>query len=142
MLFKSQRIDKYIQFSHKETELLPQTRTKTFFSHLITMTTTEDEYNRSYIKVPGVFANIGGFITTLKILFGFLTSYLIYPSILQIFEHKTDCSLTRDKKLNNSINKSIIPNTNNFLEQYTDSKVHDENPKKDTVEIYRKCIKL
>jgi hypothetical protein len=112
ILLQSLRSDRFLQIDRKESELLPQLETKVFFSHLVSLTRTEEAYYRSYIKVQGVFAYIGGFISSLKLLFLFLNRYITFPDILQLYFKKT--RPLEFKPLNDTfIEKSS--NTNNFF---------------------------
>jgi len=120
ILLFSSRQQNYLQLDNTRVELLNQERTKTFFSHVFTLMPVLDNYNRSYIKVQGVFAYIGGFLTTLKILCTFVNSYLNRPEVVNIFDLVVNKKLSATHqnyilRLNFNDSKSPLSLMNNYL---------------------------
>jgi hypothetical protein len=52
------------------------------FSHIITISSYKDFYKRSYIKIQGVLAYIGGYVTFFNIFLSYINAYLIYPNFI------------------------------------------------------------
>lgn len=89
----------YFQNNQLDKEIYYQEKTKVFFSHLISITKKGDYFNRSYLKIQGVFAYIGGFITFFRILFSYINHMIIQQDILSIFDRNYNKRLTRSQSM-------------------------------------------
>jgi len=85
-ILQGQKANRYTSIDRIGSEIFVQFNTTTFFSHIISITNLKDEYYRSYIKVQGIIAYIGGFITFFKYLLILANTYLAYPSIIHKFQ--------------------------------------------------------
>lgn len=86
-ILESNRLQTYFQNSLIEAQLYSQPNTNVFFSHLISIVQLGDYYNRNYIKIQGVFAYIGGFISFFKLCFGVIDEMINEKNINLIFEN-------------------------------------------------------
>lgn len=66
--------------------------TKTIFSQQFLNSSWLNVYKRKYIKIQEVFANIGGIINIINIIFKILCDYLVKPDILGIFYNQINKS--------------------------------------------------
>jgi hypothetical protein len=64
---------------------IPALNSTTLFSHMFINSFYKDIYSRSYIKIQGVFAYIGGFISLAFKIMSVLTYYLVEPEMIKIF---------------------------------------------------------
>ncbi len=72
-----------------------------------------DVYKRSYIKIQGFFAYIGGFVSLTKNILGIFCEFLTYPDILKLFSDKY---FPKEK---NSTNEIMDLSVNNALKCLT-----------------------
>lgn len=85
-ILESSRLQNYFKNSQLVEQMYYQPNTKVFFSHLISIAQLGDYYNRSYIKIQGVVAYIGGFISFFKFLFSVIDEIIIEKTLILIFE--------------------------------------------------------
>ena len=84
LLLESFNTKTRVSIDSVENKIMPAT-SNTIFSHLFINNMWEDTYKRSYIKVQGVFAFIGGFLSLSIIILKFVCNSLIFPDIIHIF---------------------------------------------------------
>jgi hypothetical protein len=88
---------------------IPIINTTTLFSHLFANSFYKDVYDRQYIKIQGVFAYIGGFISLSLQIMTLVTHFIVDPDKLKIFS---------DNLIGNSsetANSSMNPNNNQIF---------------------------
>ncbi len=68
--------------------LIPSPETNTIYSHMFINSKWRDVYKRSYIKIQGVFAYIGGFISLSLQILGLVCEYFIHTDLLKLFSDK------------------------------------------------------
>jgi hypothetical protein len=95
------------------TTMIPDPNTNTIYSHMFVNSKWRDVYKRNYIKIQGVFAYIGGFISLSKNMLALICEFLTFPDILNIF---TDKYFPKDKK---SVNKQNDQSVDNALKSVT-----------------------
>jgi hypothetical protein len=82
-------------------QMIPNPKTMTIYSHQFVNSQWKDVYTRSYIKIQGVFAFIGGFITLSLMLLRNINKHFIHPDIIKVFydnlseKHKKNILLKR-----------------------------------------------
>jgi hypothetical protein len=76
----------------------------TIFSNLYRNSKLRDVYNRSYIKIQGVFALIGGLLNIFNKTLIFICSYIVYPDILKVFYEKFKSKQKKENFNNNFAN--------------------------------------
>ncbi len=96
--------EKHMQFAQLDKEIYFRENTNVFFSHLISLKIKADYYNRSYLKIQGVFAYIGGFITFFKIVFENITKVIISQDLILIFNSEKNKIARQQKRLHLSSN--------------------------------------
>jgi hypothetical protein len=79
------RNETFTAIDHIETQIFPTPNTSSFFFHMFTIAPLKDSYRRSYIKIQGVSAYIGGFISFFKMFLGIVCLYVSYPYYLDYF---------------------------------------------------------
>ena len=83
----------------------------TIFSHIISLKPTRDVYYRSYMKVQGAIALIGGFISGFRLFFLLIVKYLVNPEIVGILSQHLKINLdVRSKNTNIGISGSASVN--------------------------------
>lgn len=111
------RNETFTAIDHIETQIFPTPNTSSFFFHMFTLAPLKDSYRRSYIKIQGVSAYIGGFISFFKMFLGIVCLYVSYPYYLDyFFKCFINCSdasqnLNSDRQTNNVFNKTNKFNT-------------------------------
>jgi hypothetical protein len=105
------------------TSLIPSPDTNTIYSHMFINSKWRDVYKRSYIKIQGVFAYIGGFISLSMQILGIVCEYFIHTDLLKLFSDKyfvkfKETSLSKNK--NDENNRNINKANNNKPDQSTD----------------------
>ena len=95
-------------FDYSEYSFTFDQNTNTIFSIMIVNSNNKDLYERSYVKIQGIFAYIGGFISISKILLEIICKFLIYPGVLHIFYKKYH--LKKIPPVDISINLLNVPN--------------------------------
>jgi hypothetical protein len=120
----------YFQNNQLDKEIYYQEKTKVFFSHLISISKKADYFNRSYLKIQGVLAYIGGFITFFKFVFSFFNSWILKQDIYLIFDH--NFNKTRSIFENKS---SEIDNSKILLERSIENLKQDERKLEDKNKI-------
>jgi hypothetical protein len=154
-ILEERREQKYFALDSIGTVNLPQFPAKSIFSHIITMTNTEDVYYRKYIKIQGVAAYIGGFITFFKFILSIFNYYYIYPDFVNYF-HKVLAKKKHIKtttKFNNFISdnnqdkqdKTSVSNnlqTNNLLRgnQIDLTKIPKRSKEEPTKQLEFNCV--
>jgi hypothetical protein len=82
-------------------QMIPNPKTMTIYSHQFVNSQWKDVYTRNYIKIQGVFAFIGGFITLSLMLLRNINKHFIHPDIIKVFydnlseKHKKNILLKR-----------------------------------------------
>jgi hypothetical protein len=89
--------------------------TNTIFSNLYRNSKLRDVYNRSYIKIQGVFALIGGLLTVFNKALDFICSYFVYPDIIQVFYEKYKSKEKKENFNSNFPNFESQINLNNYI---------------------------
>lgn len=99
-------------------QMIPDQNTRTIYSHQFVNSKWRDVYNRSYIKIQGVFAFLGGFITLSLMLLRIINKHFIHPDIIKVFydnfseKHKKNI-LLKKKTLELEFRKTFYsPNEN------------------------------
>jgi len=130
-ILESIRKQIYFQNNQLDKEIYYQEKTKVFFSHLISISKKADYFNRSYLKIQGVLAYIGGFITFFKLSFSFFNSMILKQDIHLIFDHNfnKNRSLFENRKSqidNSRMMINIINNDRSNLERSIQNLKQDE----------------
>jgi hypothetical protein len=121
--------------------LVPAPNTNTIYSNLYVTSKWNDSYKRNYIKIQGVFAFIGGFLSISQIVFQNILDYFIKPDIVNVFYKKYEKKEDHhDIKIKNpnadaSINMLDNSNFNNYVDvsksgQSNSTTDHHIKPKK------------
>jgi hypothetical protein len=79
---------------------IPDSNTSTVFSMQYFMIGLKDTYKRGYIKIQGVFAYIGGFITFFKLFLTNFNNYFVFPEYVSLFFN----SYNKAKTIRNDVN--------------------------------------
>ena len=116
-------------FDYSDSSPISVPNTNTTFSILIVNSKNKDLYQRSYMKIQGIFSIVGGYITISQILLGIICKYLTYPNTLEIFYKKY-------------YRKKTPPETNSFISNeikingklYQKSKISTKSVKIDEIE--------
>jgi hypothetical protein len=109
-IFPNPRIQQYKAIDRIEQLYIPVVNSTTLFSHVFFNSFYKDIYLRSYIKIQGVFAYIGGFISLALKLMSLLTHYLVEPQLIKII---SDCLLNLQNSPNKKLKNSTIINSDN-----------------------------
>jgi hypothetical protein len=97
------RIDDYRGIETVSTESIGSPNTDTIYSHLIGNSRWNEIYNRNYIKIQDVFAQMGGFLNLGMILLRFIVYYATRPKLIDIFN-----TTYRYLETNSEKNKPLI----------------------------------
>jgi hypothetical protein len=104
---------KITQLDRAELQIIPTTNATEIYSHIITMSPQKDNYYRSYIKIQGVFAYIGGFISLFYSFFSYINEFINRPQLVtrfidQYFYTKTVPHLYEKNHVWNNTPESVI----------------------------------
>jgi hypothetical protein len=96
LIFKSSRFNSSFMIDHIDSYIYASINSKTYFSHIFSAYNYPSVYERSYIKIQGILAMIGGFINSCKIIIYIFMEYLnkpyYYREILNALDIKTNDS--------------------------------------------------
>lgn len=126
-ILESNRNQNYFKNNLIEAQLYSQPNTQVFFSHLISIVQLADYYNRSYIKIQGVFAYIGGFISFFKLFFGFIDEIIVEKNLILLFESLIFRKLRIEEKKDVITEKTINFNPNNIIDRRNSNDKRDFN---------------
>lgn len=84
-ILEDTRKESILQHDSIEVLNLFQEKSKVFFSHIVSIKGISDVYNRSYLKIQGVFAYIGGFINFFRLFIGYAHFSIVKPDYLKVF---------------------------------------------------------
>ena len=163
-ILKSLKKEVFTSIDRIEAQIFPTPNTKTFFSHMFTISSMKENYHRSYIKVQGVAAYIGGFITLFKMTLSVICEYLTKPFFLNFFfEHfhsavaspNNETEMIMKSNVNNNLfqnaklYKQSISIKNNFKNDVSSNQVNVnmsiKNYKPDKISILNvllRCLKI
>jgi hypothetical protein len=105
--------DKYSQINggidYAETSLLSSPLTDTIFSHMFVTSRWKEVYNRSYIKLQGIFAYTGALMHVFLVGFKVIVSYTAFPEIHTLFYNNFNFGENVQTIQNKNISSHVFP---------------------------------